>query len=394
MNAPPRNEYIPSWLDDYPLKLAEFRVFCRISRRQGKGDKGCFESIPSIAKGCFMNPKTVRSAVCFLEAARVISVEKRDGQSSVFKTNPYSSWVPSSLVELVRKELTPTKNNRGTPTPNGTPAENNPTQISPPAPTKNNRGTPTERVRPPLPKEFDEGNPIRESNLRESKEGSPPPTPQGGARGGSVQVMASGIRNPQTTLMVIDSHHSLTPVRHPEEFDYSGQQQQRKSSAPRQMTDADVIALGMEYNRCKPEKWHPFTGGLTVSPARFEAMSYLWEYAGWQLDKAKQVLGQALIYARLDPFYSGQSKGVRGRFFEKRNLNFVLGKGIFEEWTEGFEGIVAEFGGRGIEVSVEKVIATNLPDAQLQKAYGQYQEEQQQQEDPVMQKLRKMGLVA
>ena len=200
-----------------------------------------------------------------------------------------------------------------------------------------------------------------------------------------TEFVAANISIPQSSITVIDSSQSATPVRHPEEFEPAVQQQKGKSSAPRRMTDADVLALGMEYNRCRPDKWAKFRGGMTVSGPRFEAMSYLWEYSGWDLNSAKEILGCALMYARLHPFFSGQAKSRDGRFFEKRNLNFVLKQTVFEEWSEAFESMGA---------SMESILSSGLSDAELQQGKKQFEQKHRQESDPVMEKMRAYGWVA
>lgn len=79
--------FIPSKLDDAGLTPAQFRIVCRVSRRGS-----CHESIPNIAKGCRLAITTVKTVLPFLVSRRVLSKEKRPGQTSIYKINPPGEW--------------------------------------------------------------------------------------------------------------------------------------------------------------------------------------------------------------------------------------------------------------------------------------------------------------
>jgi hypothetical protein len=82
--------FIPSQLDDYRLPPALFRLVGRIARRVV-----CTESVPNMARGCRLNPKTVKAALPQLVALGIVSKEKRRGKTSVYGLAPMTGWAPS-----------------------------------------------------------------------------------------------------------------------------------------------------------------------------------------------------------------------------------------------------------------------------------------------------------
>lgn len=104
---------IPSFLDDYPLDPFEFRLFARIQRRAGKKD--CFESLPNMAKGCHMSLSKARIAFRVLTNCGLITVQDRskEGKTYLCALNPVNHWASPASVESIRKQLTPTKSDRG-----------------------------------------------------------------------------------------------------------------------------------------------------------------------------------------------------------------------------------------------------------------------------------------
>lgn len=82
--------FIHSALDDYGLSMAQFRLFCHLSRRGAD----CYESVPHMAKACRMNDDTAWEALKFLEARRLIGRTRRPGHSSLLNVNPVMLWLP------------------------------------------------------------------------------------------------------------------------------------------------------------------------------------------------------------------------------------------------------------------------------------------------------------
>ena len=74
-------------MDDAKLTPAQFRIVCRVSRRGV-----CNESIQNMAKGCRLAVKTTKTVLPFLVSAKVLSKEKRTGQTSIYKVNPADQW--------------------------------------------------------------------------------------------------------------------------------------------------------------------------------------------------------------------------------------------------------------------------------------------------------------
>ena len=201
-------------------------------------------------------------------------------------------------------------------------------------------------------------------------------------------------------LDILGSQQPAIPDQQNEESKGSGKPQDVKGSAPSsskknkrqrkrkekpkepKLTDAQIGELGELYNEYRPERWADYRPG--VSKDRQRLTGYLFKFAGYDFERAGVILAEALTWVRLDPFWSGIREGKRGRFKNGR-FRFVLEDSRFESWSESFSST-------GLDL--EAIRSSNLSDAELQEAQGQYQERQQQAEDPVMQKLRGMGLVA
>jgi hypothetical protein len=80
--------FIPGWLDDAGLTLAQFRVYCRISRRAGSEQGECYEKIRVMARGCNLHPDTVREALKDLVKLNLITAEERSGTSKIHRVAP------------------------------------------------------------------------------------------------------------------------------------------------------------------------------------------------------------------------------------------------------------------------------------------------------------------
>lgn len=104
--------FVRSELDDYGLTLAQFRLYGHISRRAGP--KGCFESVPNLAKCCRMKPETARKALTFLAQQKLILLTPRSGESHFCKLTPILSWLPHPSRKGVGV-APPERGERGTP---------------------------------------------------------------------------------------------------------------------------------------------------------------------------------------------------------------------------------------------------------------------------------------
>ncbi|MHC5763120.1 hypothetical protein [Nostoc sp.] len=109
--------FIPGFFDDYPLESSEFRLYAHIQRRAGVS--GCFESIPKMAKHCYIALKTAKNAIKLLLAAGMIEIQERIGTTNIYTPTTPSSWVSPNQVPLLRSQIKTTKE---------TPAKINPSQ--------------------------------------------------------------------------------------------------------------------------------------------------------------------------------------------------------------------------------------------------------------------------
>lgn len=111
-HRPAMAPFIPAWLDDAGLSAAEFRVFCRISRR---GD--CHESVANIAKGCRLHPDTIsESVIPALIDRGLITKENRPGFTSVLRVvsePPTRNEYPPETEGQVSKPGAPSPKRRG-----------------------------------------------------------------------------------------------------------------------------------------------------------------------------------------------------------------------------------------------------------------------------------------
>ena len=138
-NVDDRRDYgtfIPSFLDDFRLDMASFRLYAHIARRAGSGI--CWESVPAMAKVCQMDRKTAFKAFAFLQDHKMILVEKRKGQTSLITLTNHSVWLPvpnKEQVEPVPNKVLPRPKSGTPPVPN---------QGHPPVPNQGHKGTPYE----------------------------------------------------------------------------------------------------------------------------------------------------------------------------------------------------------------------------------------------------------
>ncbi|MFN6498110.1 MAG: helix-turn-helix domain-containing protein [Nostoc sp. DedQUE01] len=103
--------FIPGFFNDYPLEPSEFRLYAHIQRRAGT--IGCFESIPNMAKHCYMALKTAKNAIKLLLAAGMIEIQERLGTTNIYTLTPNSCWVSPDQVQLLRSQIKTTKQTPG-----------------------------------------------------------------------------------------------------------------------------------------------------------------------------------------------------------------------------------------------------------------------------------------
>jgi len=89
------NPFIPSWLDDLPLKPSAIRILIHLWRRADNATKECYPSRNSIAKHCGYSVKTVAKALSELKRLGLIKSKRRYGTS-----NSYILCVPNSADKL------------------------------------------------------------------------------------------------------------------------------------------------------------------------------------------------------------------------------------------------------------------------------------------------------
>lgn len=136
--------FIPSFLDDFGLDMASFRLYAHIARRAGSGI--CWESVPAMAKVCQMDRKTAFKAFAFLQDHRMILVERRKGQTSLITLTNHTVWLPVPQKERVathpKSGTTPSQIRDTTRPKSGTTPV--PNKGHPPVPNKGHKGNPYE----------------------------------------------------------------------------------------------------------------------------------------------------------------------------------------------------------------------------------------------------------
>jgi len=85
--------FIPGALDDAGLPKTDFRVFCHIRRREDIGN-GCYASSETIARTCKIHRDSVYASVKRLLARNFISQERRQGQTTIYRTRRIADWLP------------------------------------------------------------------------------------------------------------------------------------------------------------------------------------------------------------------------------------------------------------------------------------------------------------
>lgn len=98
-------------LDEYPLPVSAFRVYCHVLRRAGS--EGIFwESIPNMAEFLRMYPNTVREALQYLVAQNFLKQNPRPGETTEYSVTQPAEWYPCGKTTGV-KPSTPAKKPKG-----------------------------------------------------------------------------------------------------------------------------------------------------------------------------------------------------------------------------------------------------------------------------------------
>lgn len=88
--------FVHSALDDLGLSPAQFRVYCHLARRAntGSGIEGrAWPAVPEMARCCRLHEDTVRTALRWLAAHRLLTRERRPGATSVYRLTAASHWL-------------------------------------------------------------------------------------------------------------------------------------------------------------------------------------------------------------------------------------------------------------------------------------------------------------
>lgn len=126
--------FIHSTLDDFGLNPTQFRVYCHVARRAGRDGK-CSDSVATFGKACGLHPNTVRPALKLLVEHRLLSMHPRRGQTTFYRRNPWSEWIPLPDPSQELLGVPPHKKPYGTPPKD---CEGNPSQKT------GAKGTPSE----------------------------------------------------------------------------------------------------------------------------------------------------------------------------------------------------------------------------------------------------------
>ena len=100
--------FIHSALDEADLTAQEFRVYCNLSRRAGKGE--AFPSLKSISEVCNVSRKTVIDAIKELEIRRMIIVSRGFGKANRYTLTKQSLWFKPVSNEIPVSNMLPVSN--------------------------------------------------------------------------------------------------------------------------------------------------------------------------------------------------------------------------------------------------------------------------------------------
>jgi hypothetical protein len=339
---PDYGAFIPSYLDDYPLKPCEFRVYARILRRAGTKGGHHWEGMPATAKACGMNVKTVRAAVRLLQAANMIVLHEIPGRPNDIQPTHHDQWVDSSQVETLRRTPTPT---RITPTESGRGTRSgNPELGRTPLPRE--ADAPTELGRTPLPREADEGNPFKVPI-----EGNPlkvdPPNPQGG-KTLPAQYEAEQPSAEKTMALVVQRDHRSQAKEENASFAGAGGGKKSKPAIA-----VDVPAWVMSHNQNKPDGW---AGCRGITPKGMEAVRAVIAFYGNDQALALESHALALQEVRINP---------RLRFWRDKSGDFMTA--IYATKIDGRIAAWAE-SARAKGLNPYAVAASGMNESQIQQA--------------------------
>src|SRR5690606_14050620 len=82
-------------LDDLGLDPFTFRVYARLARRAGT-NKGAFESVAEMAKGCRMSDRKVHDALQILVRLNLVEKQEHKSKPSTYYLNDKSEWLTSA----------------------------------------------------------------------------------------------------------------------------------------------------------------------------------------------------------------------------------------------------------------------------------------------------------
>lgn len=134
----PNVVFIHSRLDDLGLSAPQFRVYCHLARRANTGsprEGGAWPAVAEMARVCRLHPQTVRRSLRWLAAQGMLTCDRRQGATNVYRLAAPSRWQLS----------TPASNPEPTP-PNPIPAHPHATDGDEGYPSEGNplkKGTPT-----------------------------------------------------------------------------------------------------------------------------------------------------------------------------------------------------------------------------------------------------------
>ena len=96
--------FIHSQLDDYGLDPYEFRLYARLARRAGRNNTA-HESITRMAAETGVSARKLRYSLRVLAAARLITLEQRQGRRPVCSLLPARAWRPKEDLPGIREEV-------------------------------------------------------------------------------------------------------------------------------------------------------------------------------------------------------------------------------------------------------------------------------------------------
>lgn len=168
-----RKAFIPAELDEYPLDPYEFRLYCRVARREG-GGRGCDESVANMAEALGMSRRRAGLALELLVRAGLLTRNKRPGMSASYRTTATAKWIKPSEVATLRTSLKPA-------TPRTTCAAKNTSTRAPYAqPPRTECAPPAHDMRTTRAPGAHKGNPHKVPPVNKPHKVKTPPTPPRG----------------------------------------------------------------------------------------------------------------------------------------------------------------------------------------------------------------------